>query len=215
MFYLKVKNYVSTIIVFMLVSFNAQSAVIDFEEYILGIGEGMDFAVGTNTQGYTVSPGSWYCNACTYGSFFDELTVLNTDGTGDFPVSTNTAAAYDDIWLTSSGNAFSITQFDFSGAGELWIHGYTDAALSSAGKITAIISQDGSYAFSTHLLDWDNVYGVMFEHINGDIGDASNLLALDNIHVEISAVPLPPALFMFIPGLLSLGFVACRNRSQV
>lgn len=192
----------------------ATAEIINFDEYGLAAGNSMTFAVGTVTKGYSFEPGDWYCDTgCSFATFSDTLTVLNPNGSGSLPASSTAVSAYDDIWMSNGGAAFSLSQIDFSGAGELWITGYTDAALTTFAQ--TIFSQDSSYAFSTYALAYTNVYGVMFEHINGPIGAASNLFALDNLHVGVAVVPLPPALFMFIPGLLGLGFMARRNRKQV
>lgn len=190
---------------------SASAATITFNEYNLDPGQAVSYEFGSaaTVNGYRVEAGDWYTGTGTAGEPLVIVNPLNT-----IPGGSVVASAYDDILLTAQdGGAFTLSGFDFSGAGELRLGLYRDASLQTL-DYYIYDSADNDYAFESISLNTGLVYGVMFEHINGTSGSTDRLFALDNLHVSnLTAVPVPPALLMFVPGLLGLGMFARRSRA--
>lgn len=200
---------------------------IDFEEQGIVSGTASSTTAGygiATAQGYNLTPGKWYdYNAATLVSgLLNDMHLANsytgtTDAGGYYPNNESTVlgAHYDVFMERADGGLFSLSRFDFGG----YIDGAGTAMESSftvwgfyegGGSIWQDFTPDGAAGFETMILGegWDGLASVMFEHWGP--GSDQGSFALDNI--QVTAVPLPSALLMFVPGLLGLGMAAGRGR---
>jgi hypothetical protein len=220
----------------------AQAVTITFEEYGVASGGSThtnpDNGFATTAQGYDLTPGKWYDYIAPPegspplpGDPLNDMHMVNnftgtTEHTGGYyPNNGSTIlAAHSDVWMErEDGGLFSLYGLDFGGYIDsslavkedvFTVCGYRPDGLGglseTCGNFGDMTRTAGFEPISIGEEGWHGLAAVMFVHW-GDNTDQGSF-ALDNI--QVSAVPVPPALLMFIPGLLGLGIFARRGKAS-
>lgn len=183
---------------------SANAIVIDFEGHLgleaLNIGDFIDIGdyrftlsgAGGNSGGFTTSlqidivePGTtklWAANE-------SEITMTRIDD-----------------------SAFDLISLDIGGSIINSPNRWADSVNIIAGASTTNVSLDGSDTTYQYVaLNYLNVTSVLFDPIGNTNGGANNYeFVIDNL--DVAAVPIPAALWLFASGLLSLAGIARRKK---
>lgn len=177
----------------------------------------------STAQGYNFTP-----TEVISGDPFNDLHLANnytgaTEAGGSYPSNGSVVlgAHYDLQMDRADGGLFSLYSIEFGGyieglaamEGSFKVRGFYGAGGYIDQDFTSVV--DGAPGFQSLSFGegWEGLDSVVFVHWDGDTPGATDQgsFALDNIRV--SAVPVPPALLMFVPGLLGLGMVARRKKA--
>ncbi|MDA9856660.1 PEP-CTERM sorting domain-containing protein [Rubripirellula sp.] len=141
--------------------------------------------------------------------------LIHQTGSTDFAGSTALAPFRDDThtFQRIDGSPFSLVSFDYAetyrvfGAGSVTFTGI----FAGGGSINKVVTNDGIFGFETATFaGFNNLSSVSFSFGGSD----DVRFQLDNINVNVAAVPEPSSLAMFGIGAGVMGLVSIRRRRR-
>jgi len=193
----------------VVISFNTNASLIDFED--LGVLPGNQISTANfatiTSGGFDFTPGSSFIT-------FADMHVSNNHG--NTVGSTTELSSHGDLLMTENGGGtFDLVSF-LLGSAFIEIESFTVVGtLSGGGTVSQTFNLDGNTA-TLELFNLNSSFTSLIEvnwlHLGGNQG----IFNVDNILVDniiASAVPVPPALWLFGSGLLGLVGMARRRKA--
>lgn len=188
-----------------LISFSSFATVIDFQQLEQNTGGPFRVAVGTNTyleDGFQID---YLGNRPSDG--FYSLGTLDSRYTGSTALFNNTPDGLTELTKVGGGtfDLFSIDLANMDGAlfGDVTFttdSGYSQTFTSDGSSLSQTFLFDAGFLGATSV-SWIQTLSYLEFH------------QFDNINIDVSAVPIPAAVFMFAPALL--GFFGLRRKAKI